>query len=113
MKRVIVTVICSVMVAAVAAAAPRSLIVPPAGADVGEIALGSGAQVIEQYPNALWVEGDAETARAHGAFVKTWDDWDVIRTVRPFRIGQMDGVNVAAQPGFVSKNWWAVLGLNQ
>ena len=100
MRRACSIAACIMIVAAAAAfAAPRHLIVPPAGTGVGEIALGPGTRVVEQYPNAVWVEGQADAARAQGAFVKTWDDWDVIRTVRPFSIGQREGVTVAQQPG--------------
>ena len=88
-----------IMAAAAATAAPRHLLVPPAGSGVGEIAVGPDTQVIEQYPNALWVEGRVDAARAQGTFVKTWDDWDVIRTVRPFSVTQAEGISAAQTPG--------------
>ncbi len=88
-----------VAVAAFGTAAPRHLLVPPAGQEIADFAQRNGLSVLETYESAVWVKGSIPSLRDRGVFVKTFDDWDLVRTVQPFRISQRENMRTATDAG--------------
>jgi hypothetical protein len=86
------------MLSATVFAAPRYMVAPAGGADPDLVAQAAGLTILERYDSAVWVEGPANLSLPN-AFVKEYPDWDLIRTVEPFRIGDRPGEPEAAKRG--------------
>lgn len=89
----------SILASTAGATEPRHLVVPPAGVDVDQLVAQHAVLVLERYPDAAWIAGSADALRADGAFVKTIADWDLIRTVQPFRTSERESLTTAQRPG--------------
>jgi subtilisin-like proprotein convertase family protein len=89
----------AIAVAASASATTRSLVVPRQDMDMNQLLADHGLTVIQIYDAAVWVEGDVDGISTEQAFVKAFPDWDLIRTVHPFRVDQRAPVPNALEPG--------------
>ena len=87
------------MMVGTASAATRHMVFPPDNVDLNSLVARHGLTVIERYDDGAWVEGQASGLLDEGIFVKSYDDWDLIQTVHPFRIGQRGSLAVATEPG--------------